>query len=426
MLNKLSFTYRDSDYSHTEQHAEEEEHGDDHGDDHDDHGDDHDDHGDEHAHAGPTTFTNDSSELRVVLNLDTASLNQSLVLNLVDEDTAIVGDEAFMNPVDSSETSFGYYMSKDFDAFEFDFGARIDSVERNGSITMHHEDEDEDDHEEHEEEHEEEVTSHSYDTDMTSLAASISRDLSDSLTLSAGAAFVSRAPSSSELFMNGPHLATGRYEVGNPNLDNETHRNFDLSLNYSANGFFGSFTFFSNSVDNYIYLQDETEEEHEEHEEHDDHGGLIKAEFLQNDADFNGYELEIGKTFDLSAGSLTLAFARDSVVGELSDGSDVPRMVPARNIYSVSYNGSTIGAELRFKDVEEQTRVATGGTATDGYQMLDFSMTKAFRMDGAPTLNVSIFGKNLLNEVARNHTSFVKNEVPLPGRNYGLKFNVEI
>ena len=23
----------------------------------------------------------------------------------------------------------------------------------------------------------------------------------------------------------GPHLATGRYEVGNPNLDNETHRN---------------------------------------------------------------------------------------------------------------------------------------------------------------------------------------------------------
>ena len=53
-------------------------------------------------------------------------------------------------------------------------------------------------------------------------------------------------------------------------------------------------------------------------------------------------------------------------------------------------------------------------------------MTKAFRMDGAPTLNVSIFGKNLLNEVARNHTSFVKNEVPLPGRNYGLKFNFEI
>ena len=38
-------------------------------------------------------------------------------------------------------------------------------------------------------------------------------------------------------------------------------------------------------------------------------------------------------------------------------------------------------------------------------------------------LKVTLFGNNLLDEVARNHSSFVKNEVPLPGRNYGLKFN---
>ena len=46
-------------------------------------------------------------------------------------------------------------------------------------------------------------------------------------------------------------------------------------------------------------------------------------------------------------------------------------------------------------------------------------------MDGAPTLNVSIFGGNLLNEVARN-TVLREERVPLPGRNYGLKFNFEI
>ena len=44
--------------------------------------------------------------------------------------------------------------------------------------------------------------------------------------------------------------------------------------------FFAKATVFMNDVDNYIYLQDETEEEHEEHDEeheegHDDHGGLI-------------------------------------------------------------------------------------------------------------------------------------------------------
>ena len=31
---------------------------------------------------------------------------------------------------------------------------------------------------------------------------------------------------------------------------------------------------------------------------------------------------------------------------------------------------------------------------------------------------------NLLDEVARNHSSYVKSEVPLPGRNYGVKFNL--
>ena len=28
-----------------------------------------------------------------------------------------------------------------------------------------------------------------------------------------------------------------------------------------------------------------------------------------------------------------------------------------------------------------------------------------------------------INEIARNHSSFVKDEVPLPGRNYGIRFN---
>jgi iron complex outermembrane receptor protein len=378
----------------------------------------------------------------LVFNLDNASFNQSVVVNLVDEDTAIIGDEAFMNPVDSSETSVGYYVSKDFADLQFDFGMRINSIERSGSITGHDDhdhdgddhdgddhdgdDHDGDDHDgaDHDGDHAEETKQYSYNSDMTSFAGSVSRNFGDAFTVSAGGARVNRAPSSSELFMNGPHLATGRFEVGDPDLASETHNNFDVSFDYAADGYFASVTFFMSSVEDYIYLVDETEAEHADHD--DDHGGLIMAEFKQSDADFNGYELEVGKTFDLASGSLTLTYARDTIIGELGDGSDVPRMVPARNIYSIAYNASTVSAALRLKDVEKQTRIAAGGTPTDGYQMLDFSMTKAFRMDDAPTLNVSIFGKNLLNEVARNHTSFVKNEVPLPGRNYGLKFNFEI
>ena len=361
----------------------------------------------------------------MVFDLDNALLNQQLVLNLVNEETAIIGAEAFMNPVDTSGTTFGYYASKDISGFQIDFGVRVDRIERDGSISAT-EEHDEDHEEEHadEEEHEDELTKHSYSKTNTSFAVAISRDLSESLTASAGLARVNRSPSAVELFMNGPHLATGRFEVGDPNLDTEVSTNFDLGLRYAANGYFASINYFNNAVDQYIYLEDETEEEHADHE--DDHGGLMMATYMQGDATFNGYEFEIGKTIDLQSASITLSYARDSVIGEFDNGGDVPRIVPSRNLYSVSYAGNSIDAMLTLKDVEKQTNVATNGTATDGYQMLDFSLTKAFVFAQKPTLNVSIFGNNLLDEVARNHTSFVKDEVPLPGRNLGLKFNLKI
>jgi iron complex outermembrane receptor protein len=52
--------------------------------------------------------------------------------------------------------------------------------------------------------------------------------------------------------------------------------------------------------------------------------------------------------------------------------------------------------------------------------MLNLSVTRTFSL-GTSTLDVSLFGRNLLDDVARRHTSFVKDEVPLPGRNLGLK-----
>ena len=55
--------------------------------------------------------------------------------------------------------------------------------------------------------------------------------------------------------------------------------------------------------------------------------------------------------------------------------------------------------------------------------MLNTRLTKTYNLNGAGELKVSIFGSNLLDEVARNHSSFVKNQVPLPGRNYGAKFS---
>ena len=61
---------------------------------------------------------------------------------------------------------------------------------------------------------------------------------------------------------------------------------------------------------------------------------------------------------------------------------------------------------------------------TEDFEMLNFVLRKTFTLNNESKMNISIFGKNLLDEVARNHSSFVKNQVPLPGRNYGVKLKV--
>ena len=161
-----------------------------------------------------------------------------------------------------------------------------------------------------------------------------------------------------------------------------------------------------------------------QHPPHDPHENLIHANYVQEDAEFDGYEIEFGRTFELGAGEMTLSFGRDVVNAQFTDGHNVPRINPARNVYSLSYAQDDIVFKLHLKDVEKQNDVGEGETATAGYQMLDTRLTKTFDLSGKSKLKVSLFGRNLLDEVARNHASFVKNEVPLPGRNYGIKFNL--
>ena len=417
LVNKIDYTYRDTDYTLTEAHAEEEGHDEHEGE-------------EEHEEHAPTVFANNATEYGAIFDISNDIRTQKLSFNYVDEDSSIVGEEAFMNPANNEVLTLGYFVGQDFDMFHVDLGIRLDQVTRTGSVT----DEDHGD-----------VDNFTIDDDVSSFAVSIGRDLSDTLELNLGFSSVERLPSVIELFMNGPHMATGRFEVGDPTLSSETSNNFDISLNFDNGEYFASASFFINDVDNYIALIDEDEDHEDEHHEeehhededehHDDeddhgdehghgHGNLIHANYVQEDAEFDGYEIEFGRTFDLGAGEMTLSFGRDVVNAQFTDGHNVPRINPARNVYSLSYAQDDIVFKLHLKDVEKQNDVGEGETATAGYQMLDTRLTKTFDLSGKSKLKVSLFGRNLLDEVARNHASFVKNEVPLPGRNYGIKFNL--
>ena len=419
LLNSVQFSIRDTDYTLFEQHAEGEHEG--------EHEDEHEGHSEE-----PTFFTNDSTEVQMIFNLGSAENPRRVVVNQVSEKVAVLGEEAFMEPVKSTETTIGAFGGFDVSGFDIDVGIRYDDIERKGTIReMHEEEEHEEeghDEEEHHDEHEGfELEPFTFKDQSVSGVITIGRNLTDSLSGSVNLGFVTRTPSAMELFMNGEHLAVARYEVGDANLKPEESNNIDLNLFYNDETWFASASIYRNTIDNYIYLRDESEEEHEEHEEeghegeHEEHGGLLLAEYMQADATFSGYEIEIGRRFNIAGGELEVRLHRDQVKADFSGGGNVPRITPSRNVFAMDYSRGMTRAMMEIQDVGSQNAISSFETPTADYRLVNGRLSHNIDLGEGAMLTVSVFGRNLTNEIARIHTSFVKNEVPLAGRNVGIK-----
>ena len=404
-INNVDFSFRDSSYSHLEGHAEEEGH---HDEDHSESEE------DGHGHEEPTLFETDATEFGFIFDVSSDDVVRKFVVNMADQDSSIIGEEAFMRPVSAKETTLGYFTSKDFGTYSIDFGIRADDISRSGSVAHHDEDHADD-------EGEEEIESYNLDTNTLSVALNFDQKFSDNLTVNLGLASFERAPDVVELFMNGPHLATGRFEMGDPDLKNEVSNNIDLGFNYEMDNMYATFNYYQNNVADYIYLRDEEhDEDHHDSEGEEEHEGLMHAEFVQEDASLEGYEFEVGSVYQIGNGLLDLSVGRDVVEGRLDAGGFIPRMAPSRNFISASYSENDYVVSLLFKDVADHVDVAEEGeTMTEGYKMLNLKLTKDISVYGA-NLRVSAFANNALDQVARNSTSFVKDAVPLPGRNIGL------
>ena len=424
LLNSVQFSIRDTDYTLFEQHAEGEHEG--------EHEDEHEGHSEE-----PTFFTNDSTEVQMIFNLGSAENPRRVVVNQVSEKVAVLGEEAFMEPAKSTETTIGAFGGFDVSGFDIDVGIRYDDIERKGTIReMHEEEEHEEeeheeeghDEEEHHDEHEGfELEPFTFKDQSVSGVVTIGKSLTDSLSGSVNMGFVTRTPSAMELFMNGEHLAVARYEVGDANLKPEESNNIDLNLFYNDETWFASASIYRNTIDNYIYLRDESEEEHEEHEEeghegeHEEHGGLLLAEYMQADATFSGYEIEIGRRFNVAGGELEVRLHRDQVKADFSGGGNVPRITPSRNVFAMDYSRGMTRAMMEIQDVGSQNAISSFETPTADYRLVNGRLSHSIDLGDGAMLTISAFGRNLTNEIARSHTSFVKNDVPLAGRNIGIK-----
>ena len=374
-INQIDYFYSDTDYELVELHI-----------------------GGEH-NGEKTTFLNDAQELGAILDLSNDALTQKVVIRSMEEDTSILGEEAFMENVESEETSFGYYLGREFSNFDLDFGIRRDEVNRKSKVGS---------------------TAYDKDFDSTSYVLGFGFDLSSTTDLSLSIGSVERAPSSVEMFMNGEHATVQRNERGNPNMQAEEAQNIDLGLSFDNEVIYGSINFYQNEVDKYIYRKDSGVNGTGEMK-------LQIANFVQKDAELDGYEIQVGTDFDFLNGNLGVTIGRDSVNGTFTDGSNIPRMVPARDIYTLSYTEDNLSVDIDLTEVNAQPDFGSDGDSfTAGFELLDLSISRSFSVEGVEDFKVVLFANNLLDEIARNHSSTVKNEVPLPGKNLGIGFRVTL
>ena len=88
---------------------------------------------------------------------------------------------------------------------------------------------------------------------------------------------------------------------------------------------------------------------------------------------------------------------------------------------ALDYSRDLTSAMLEIQDVDSQTTVSSFETPTAGFTLVNARLAHRIELSEDAVLTISAYGRNLTDEIARNHTSFVKNEVPLAGRNIGIK-----
>ena len=255
--------------------------------------------------------------------------------------------------------------------------------------------------------------------------------LSPGMALAVNGAYTERAPTYYELYANGPHAATGVYEVGNSAFGKEKSKALDLTLRMKSGKHSGSVGVFQNRFDNYITLVNTGNTRGADGELNPPDAGdgtslntgeEILPEFAYRavPARFRGIEGE-GRFRVMERGGVVDLLVNASYVRaeDQSTGMPLPRIAPLRYGIGADYRQDRFGARVDATIVEGQDRVAAGELPTDGYTMLNASVS--YRLP-APGVRLETFlrGINLLNEEARNHVSFLKDIAPLGRRSLQL------
>jgi iron complex outermembrane receptor protein len=263
-----------------------------------------------------------------------------------------------------------------------------------------------------------------------SFAFAWAKDLNPSWTSTINLTRTERAPNFQELYADGPHVATDVYEVGNRDLGKEQGFGLELELAKVRGAVSGSFSVYYNRFSSFIALQRNGFGPNIGGGGPDYSSGgadeLARYDFVSVPADFFGSEVKVNVQFiDTPVSKFGLEWFGDFVRASNTDTSEaLPRISPGR--IGAALHGLESGWTWRLDATYHfaQNHTAPDETRTAGFTMVGASLAhpiKFAQLDGQFTLRVI----NLLDQEARNASSFIKDAMPLPGRGIeaGLRLN---
>ena len=237
-----------------------------------------------------------------------------------------------------------------------------------------------------------------------------------------------RAPGIREVYAYGNNLATNSYEVGLSQTRRASSQ-FPLSttdvveaakavnLTFRKTG--GQLDFevglFYQDIEDYVFAR---------HIETEMETGVSHHYLLYTaaDAKFTGIDGQINYHFTPESRLTVFGdYVRASRIKSLDD--NVPRMSPARLGARYEGNWGPLSADLEYYRTFGQDRIASYETTTEGYNMANATLAYRFAVGLGKSVEFYARATNLTNELAFSHTSFVKNQSPLRGRNlvFGMR-----
>ncbi|CAI8289679.1 MAG: putative TonB-dependent receptor [Opitutia bacterium UBA7350] len=327
-----------------------------------------------------------------------------------DRDFVAAGDEAFTP--NSNTQSCALFVNEHWhgEALHYEIGARLE----NANIQA-------------------DGVAEDYSETAVSLAASAIWNIDSAQTLKLSLNRSQRNPSSTELYSEGAHLATQQYFVlPTASLKKETALSVDLTYEIQREEDSAQITAFYARFDDYIFgepLGYQTDDEGRtatDPDFEDDHA-LDTYRYRAVDVDYYGLETCYKRSLLRQGdGELNLKLTGDWVKAtQRATGESLPRIPPVRLGLHFYYDSPDWMAGTAITRALSQTETASNERETSGYTQLNAYLSKSFELPGGQVLSLFTHANNLLDRKIVHHTSYSKEETPLPGRNISIGLRMD-